>query len=72
MLSYTNSNKLTREKNQRVPQYLDNPKNRRALEQGWALGNLHYKNVSKLLTNSVPSIGANYSATIEIDNWTIG
>ena len=42
MLSCTSSNKLTRRKNQGVPQNLDNPKNLRTLEWGWALGNLPY------------------------------
>ena len=42
MLSYTISNKLTKRKNQRVPQNLDNPKNGQTLEQGWALGNFPY------------------------------
>ena len=34
MLSYTISNKLTRGKNRRVSQNLDNPKNELTLEQG--------------------------------------
>ena len=42
MLSCTSSNKLTRGKNQRVPQNLDNPKIGRNLEQSWVLGNLLY------------------------------
>ena len=40
MLSCTSSNKLTKGKSQRVPQNLDNPKNGRTLEHGWALGHL--------------------------------
>ena len=42
MISDTILNKLTRKKNQRVLQNLDNPKNGRTLEQGRALGNLPY------------------------------
>ena len=41
MLRCISSNKLTRRKNQKVPQDLDNLKNGQTLEQGWALGNLH-------------------------------
>ena len=42
MLSCTSSNKLTKGKCQRVPQNLDNPKNGRTSERGWALGHLPY------------------------------
>ena len=49
MLSYTISNKLTRGKNQRVPQNLYNPKNGQTLEQGWALGNLPYRYQCEML-----------------------
>ena len=40
MLSCISSNKLTRGKNQGVPQNLGNPKNGWTLEWGWTLGNL--------------------------------
>ena len=42
MLSCISSNKLTKGKNQRVPQNLDNPRNGQTLEWDWALGHLPY------------------------------
>ena len=40
MLSCTSSNKLTKGKNQKVPQNLDNPRNGQTFEWGSALGHL--------------------------------
>ena len=56
MLSCTSSNKLTRGKNQRVPENLDNPKNGQTLKRGLsiaAFGNL-LKVLHQLGTSTLP------------------
>ena len=70
VLSCTSSNKLTKGKSQKVPQNLDNPKNRRTLEGGWALGHLPYSLRKEIRVGSpFPKIFISHPTLFFTWNW---